>query len=86
MSDDKVIPLFGGVCIATSQGDKIAVDMLRDALAKAEAGEIVGVGLAYIYRDGAATWRVGGALDSFSIIGAVECMKADLVKIATEEH
>lgn len=86
MSDDKVVSLRGAFIPALSTGDKDVTEILRDLLVKAEAGEIIGISAAYVHRDLTAAWSRGGSLGSFSIIGAVECMKYELVKIATDDE
>lgn len=60
---------------------KVCVDALRDLLERAQAGEVVGVGLAALHCDGEASYHLCGRVGGYSMQGAVEMVRADLVDI-----
>lgn len=59
----------------------MAIETLRDMLAKAEAGEVVGAVVAVLYHDGLSGFQIGGMIGGYSLLGAVELAKADLVEV-----
>jgi translation elongation factor EF-Tu-like GTPase len=82
MNETKIVSIFGGVIPEASEGDKTVVEMLKKLLEKAEAGQIIGLGYVCLHRDLCASWERGGTLGSFSSVGAAECLKIELAKIA----
>lgn len=57
------------------------VDTLRDLLQRAEAGDIIGIGISALHCDGCASFWVSGRAGGYSMIGALEMVKAQLVDI-----
>ena len=60
---------------------EVCVDTLRDLLQRAEAGEVVGVGLAVLHHDGDASYHVAGRIGGFSMSGALACVQAEICDI-----
>lgn len=57
------------------------VNVLRDLLERAEAGEVIGVGISALHHDGDASYYVCGRVGGFSMVGALDMVRADLVEI-----
>ena len=57
------------------------VEALEALLEMARSGEIVGGVFAVLHCDGAASYRMGGQLGGYSVLGAFEAAKANLVEI-----
>lgn len=75
--------LYGGPT-GQPQRNELAVQVLSEMLEKAEAGEIVGVVIAGLYHDGLAGFRTGGMVGGYSLLGALEMAKADLIEVLSE--
>jgi hypothetical protein len=58
------------------------VKVLKDALARARKGEISSVAVALVERDGTADWNWSRVPNNSTLIGAIERMKADLIRDA----
>jgi len=71
--------LFGTEVI-TRESHPVCVRVLREALAKAEAGEIVGAVICMIHHDQCTSFSIGGLIGGYGIIGAMEHAKADIIK------
>ena len=76
----KVISINGG---PTGEPEIVenCVIVLRDLLARAEAGEITGIGAAVVHCDGLASYHVGGFVGGYSVLGALDMIRADLIDI-----
>lgn len=79
-----VVSLNGGPTGLPSPNQN-AIRVLKDALEKAEAGEIIGVFLGMQHCDGSGSWSLGGFVSSYSLLGAVEVARADLVRMHLNE-
>lgn len=73
-----VTAIFGGPTGVPSR-DENAVTVLRDLLERAEAGEVVAVAVAAMTHDGLASCHTGGLIGAYSMIGALEVAKADVM-------
>lgn len=71
--------IYGGPTGLPEPND-MAIEVLRDMLAKAEAGEVIGVIIAALHHDGLAGFQIGGMVGGYSLLGAVELAKADLIE------
>lgn len=78
-----VASMFGGPTGIRTRNESV-IEVLRELLEKAEAGEIVGVITAQIYHDGLSGFRIGGLVGSYSMVGALEMAKADLINVIIE--
>lgn len=61
------------------------VKVLQDALARARKGELSSVAVALVERDGTSQWDWSMAPNISTLIGAVERMKADLIRSTDDE-
>lgn len=64
---------------------QVVVRVLKDALVRARNGEISSVAIALVERDGGAQWDWSHAPNISTLIGAVERMKADLIRSTDDE-
>jgi hypothetical protein len=80
----KVISLDGGP-IGLPERNENAVATLREALEMAEAGEIVGIGVVMLHKDAMGSYRFGGKVGGYSMLGAIDVMKADLMEVVRGE-
>lgn len=60
---------------------QVCVDTLRDLLERAEAGELVAIGLAGLHENGAASYHVVGRIRGYAMHGALDMVRAELVDI-----
>lgn len=75
----KVAPIFGGPT-GEKQANLHAIATLEEILEAARAGEIVGVMVASLCYDRLGRWDVAGETGGYSIIGAAEAGKLDLMR------
>lgn len=75
--------LYGG---PTGQPDpnENAIAVLTEALERAKAGEVIGVVIAILHHDGLSGFRTGGMVGGYSLLGALEMAKADLIEVLSE--
>jgi len=78
-----VVSLHGGPT-GERERSEACVATLRRYLEMAEAGEISGVALVGLYHDGAACWHLGGRVGGYSMLGALEMVRSDLVEVNKE--
>jgi hypothetical protein len=81
---DKVTSLYGDQ-ISTGEPVQSCVNTLRKVFEQAEAGEVVGVALVCLYRDGAGGYHVAGRVGGYSMLGAMEAARADLLDVVRGE-
>lgn len=80
---ENVKSLFGGPTgVLTPNENAIAV--LERALEHAKNGQVVGVSMALLHHDGLAAWQAGGLVGGYSMLGALEMAKADIIAILQE--
>ncbi len=75
---DNVTALRGGSLLAPTPNEG-CVRYLRDLLAKAESGEVVGLVCATLHGDGLSGHTIAGMIGPNTLLGAVEMAKADLM-------
>lgn len=75
--------LWGGPC-GVPEPNANAIAVLTELLEKARSGEVIGVSVAVLHHDGLASWRNGGMVGGYALLGALEMVKADLIGILTE--
>ena len=82
----EVVYLFNGMPVPVpGTVSENLVRWLEDMLERAKSGEIVGMVAAYEYPSASGTIRpasysVVGYVDSYSIVGALECAKQEMVR------
>lgn len=80
MSESNVVGIYGDVPVQRAEPNETAINALKDLLERAESGELQGVAVSYLDRDGIASYVIAGRICSFSTIGAVEVMRSILVE------
>jgi hypothetical protein len=83
---DNVIGLRGAYVPPAEEEAEAAnptvVEELERLLEAAKAGEIVGFAGAYLHNDRSAGYSYAGPVSGYAVIGAVECVKERLLRIA----
>lgn len=83
MNESNVVALRGG-----PTGEKVpvqcVVDVLEMWLQRAKDGEIQALGLVALYPDVTATFSTAGWLGSYSLVGAADVLRDQLVRCARE--
>jgi hypothetical protein len=77
---DNVQPLFGGVVPGMGTPNEGCIDVLEGLLERARAGELVGVVCAATHSDNMASYVLAGMIGPYSLLGALELAKADLIE------
>jgi hypothetical protein len=72
--------LFGGPA-GVAEPNEVCIDALRAVLEMAESGEIVGVAMVALDKDGLGRWEVAGRVGGYSMLGAMEMARSELVDI-----
>lgn len=78
-----VASLFGGPT-GQAEPNETCIAALRDLLARAEAGEIIGIAMASLEKDGKSGFVVAGHVGGYSMIGALEMARAELIEVARD--
>lgn len=79
----KVQSIYGGPS-GVPEVSQACVETLEEWLEMARAGEITGVAMAGLCHDRAARYAVGGMVGGYSMIGALEMARAELIDMARE--
>jgi len=61
-------------------GSDVVVNCLEEALQEAKSGEIVGVCIVTIGKDGSTGWKTGGLYSTASLVGALEMSKFGILE------
>jgi hypothetical protein len=80
----EVKPLFGGLTYEPEVIES-AVNALEAALEAARSGEVVGVAVAMLDCRGMGSYSVAGRIGGYSVIGALEMAKAEIVAVNWDE-
>ena len=59
---------------------KSIIEVLEEALEKAKNDDLSSVAIAWIYRDGAPGWNWSETPNTSTMIGAIERLKADIIR------
>ena len=81
---EKVISLNGGP-LGKPQPNADCIRALEDWLEKARSGQIIGVGMVGLGFNDTGQWAVAGVVGGFSMVGALEIVRDELVKIVRGE-
>jgi hypothetical protein len=76
---ENVASLFGGP-VGLRETNETCIAVLEDWLAKAKAGEIVGVALVGLCYDNLSLYSIGGKVGGYSMLGGLEMAKQDLIE------
>ena len=76
---EKVTSLFGGTT-GLPAPNEACIASLRRWLEMAESGELVGVAIAGLCYDGLGRYEVEGTIGGYSMLGALEIAKTELVE------
>ncbi|WP_026871988.1 hypothetical protein [Inquilinus limosus] len=69
----------------TPAANPTVVEELERLLEAAKAGEIVGLAGAYLHKDRVVGYSYAGPVSGYAVIGALECMKERLLRIALSQ-
>lgn len=81
----KIIGLHGQHIPETQEPVESVVEALEEMLADAKAGQLIGIGCVTMDHSSRAGYRLCGYLSSYSALGAVEMIKADLAGAIMED-
>lgn len=80
-----VISLNGDPLVeAAGTPNQTVINALEEALEQARAGKIQGVTMAWLDERAHACWRSFGFVGGFSLVGALEHLKADVMRLNDE--
>lgn len=86
---DNVVGLRGAYVPPTEEElpvtNPTVVEELERLLEAAKAGEIVGLAGTYLHKDRVVGYSYAGPVSGYAMIGALECMKARLLRIALSQ-
>ena len=69
---------------SSAEPNTLVVEELERLLDAARAGEIVGLAGSYRHRNGTVTYSYAGEVGTFSILGALDCVKERLLHAAIQ--
>lgn len=78
-------PLFDGGLIYTPTPNETAIEECKRTLEQIEAGEVVGFAITMLHHDGLTSYRLAGMVGGYGMIGALEVVKSDLLKLVQNE-
>ena len=81
MSDGKIIHLSGGGQVVNEPNEH-AIELLRELLERAEAGEIIGVGAVALHENGQASYYFRGRIGGYGMVGAAAILRDRLADVA----
>ena len=84
MMDNNVVSLGGGPILDNREPSEALIAHLEDLLERARSGEIMGMAAATLYRDRTTAYSVVGAIEGFSMVGALEMAKMALISVDLE--
>lgn len=82
--DDKVISLTGGP-VGRPERNEVALEILRDILERAEGGDVVGVAVVMLHSDGLSSYRFGGRVGGYGMLGAMAVCQNGIRRIVEDE-
>lgn len=84
MMDNNVVSLGGGPALDNREPSEALISHLEDLLERARSGEIMGMAAATLYRDRTTAYSVVGAIEGFSMVGALEMAKMAIISVDLE--
>ena len=79
----EVIAIFGGPT-GQPEPNTNTIDVLEKYLEMARSGEIIGVAVAALCADGLARYHIGGMIGGYSMLGALEVCRADVLDVVRD--
>lgn len=83
MGDNNVVSVFGGP-VGFREPNLALIDALEGYLLAARSGEIIGGAFGFLRHDGSGERGLVGAVGGYSLIGAIDIVRAELVEIVLE--
>ena len=80
----EVISLRGGLTGEPVVREDV-IEALEAALERARAGEVVGIALVELWKDGLGSWSCNGLIGGYSMIGACEMAKVCILEAASDD-
>lgn len=80
MTDSNVISLSGDP-INSVVANETCVRVLEEWLERAKSGEVIGFAIVGRHHDQAGSFAIAGSIGGYSMLGALETAKADIVEI-----
>lgn len=80
MPEGRVSHIFGGPTGERDVNYRV-VSLLEDLLERAHSGEIVGVSVCALSFDGCGSYWLGGKVGGYSMLGAMDVARSDLVDL-----
>lgn len=81
----EVKPLFGGMTYEREVVES-AITALEAALDAARSGEVVGIAIAMLDYKGMGSFAMAGRIGGYSMIGALEMAKAELIAVNWDDE
>jgi hypothetical protein len=72
--------IFGGP-VGVPEPNDTCIEAIRKLLEMAESGEVVGIAVAALDKDGCGRWELAGRVGGYSMLGALEIARAELVDV-----
>ncbi len=85
MSDSKIVSLGGAEFADSREPNSHLIEALEGALERARSGETIGCALVELYNDRAAGSRVAGRFGGYSMLGAMEMVRMDIIEANRDE-
>jgi hypothetical protein len=76
---DTVVSLWGQP-VGVREPSPALVQELERLLEAARSGEIIGGGFVLLHADATASWVMAGRMGGFSVLGALEMVRAELIE------
>lgn len=84
MSEGRVVSMFGGPTGERQVSDDV-IRVLEDLLERAHSGEVIGFSGAVLVHDGCANFYACGMVGGYSMIGALEMAKSEVLDVLRGE-
>ena len=82
-SEMKVVSLTGDE-ISPGEVNAKAVEVAEELLARARSGDVVGISAVMLHSDRGTSYFHGGCVGGYSMLGAVEMLRAELVAVNSD--
>ncbi|GLO70335.1 hypothetical protein MACH17_18520 [Phaeobacter inhibens] len=72
---------INGAFVSTGEPNEFAVQSLKDALERAQSGDVIGVGVVMRHADGCGSFSIAGSVGGYSMLGALEMVRSEIVDV-----